>query len=78
MQQISLARPSAGHAVFVQTDNTSGNEVVAYQRAANGTLSENAAYPTGGLGGILAGIRAELTALYRAWRADADEQADDQ
>ena len=45
----------AKHAVFVQTDNPSGNQVVAYHRASDGTLAEVAAYPTGGLGGILAG-----------------------
>jgi Lactonase, 7-bladed beta-propeller len=44
-----------GGAVFVQTDNTAGNQVVAYQRAADGTLTQVAAYPTGGLGGVLAG-----------------------
>jgi len=44
-----------GHAVFVQTDNTAGNAVVAYSRAGDGTLTEAASYPTGGLGGVLAG-----------------------
>ena len=44
-----------GHAVFVQTDNTAGNSVVAYDRAADGTLTKAASYPTGGLGGVLAG-----------------------
>ncbi len=44
-----------GGAVFVQTDNTAGNQVVAYRRAENGTLTQVAAYNTGGLGGILAG-----------------------
>ncbi len=47
--------PGAHDAVFVQTDNTAGNQVVAYHRAANGTLSLAATYPTGGLGGQLAG-----------------------
>ena len=45
----------AGRAVFVQTDNTAGNQVVAYQRARGGSLTQAGAYPTGGLGGILAG-----------------------
>jgi 6-phosphogluconolactonase (cycloisomerase 2 family) len=45
----------ASHAVFVQTDNTSGNQVVAYHRAPDGTLSQAGTYATGGLGGILAG-----------------------
>jgi len=45
----------ASHAVFVQTDNTSGNQVVAYHRAPDGTLRRAGTYATGGLGGILAG-----------------------
>src|SRR5215471_10933085 len=36
----------ASHVVFVQTDNTAGNQVVAYRRAADGTLSFAAAYHT--------------------------------
>jgi 6-phosphogluconolactonase (cycloisomerase 2 family) len=45
-------RPQAQeHAVFVQTDNTAGNQVVAYDRAPNGTLTLAATYDTGGLGG---------------------------
>ena len=42
-------------AVFVQTDNTAGNAVAAYHRAADGTLTLAGTYPTGGLGGILNG-----------------------
>src|SRR5258708_5232416 len=45
----------AYHAVFVQTDNPAGNQVVAYDRASDGTLTQAAAYPTGGLGGQLSG-----------------------
>ncbi len=41
--------------VFVQTDNISGNQVVAYDRTPGGTLSFAHAYDTGGLGGQLAG-----------------------
>ncbi len=41
--------------VFVQTDNLAGNQVVAYDRAANGTLTQAGAYATGGLGGQLEG-----------------------
>jgi 6-phosphogluconolactonase (cycloisomerase 2 family) len=47
--------PGVGRAVFVQTDNLAGNQVVAYRRAGNGTLSLAGTYPTGGLGGQLAG-----------------------
>ena len=33
-----LGAGGATHAVFVQTDNPSGNQVVAYHRASDGTL----------------------------------------
>jgi len=45
---------SAG-AVFVQTDNLSGNQVVAYDRAGHGQLTLAGTYDTGGLGGQLSG-----------------------
>ena len=47
--------PGAVNAVFVQTDNSAGNAVVAYHRAPGGTLTLAGTYPTGGTGGILAG-----------------------
>jgi len=43
------------HAVFVQTDNVSGNQVVAYARTSAGTLVQAGVYDTGGLGGELEG-----------------------
>jgi 6-phosphogluconolactonase (cycloisomerase 2 family) len=51
--------PPQGPAVFVQTDNTAGNQVVAYQRSADGTLTQAATYATGGLGGVLAGSKVD-------------------
>ncbi|MFK0286710.1 lactonase family protein [Streptomyces sp. NPDC090499] len=42
-------------AVFVQTDGVNGNAVVAYSRAADGTLRQSGVYRTGGLGGVLDG-----------------------
>jgi 6-phosphogluconolactonase (cycloisomerase 2 family) len=60
----ATAHPGRGHfgfgggndrAVFVQTDNTAGNEVVAYHRSLSGALTEAGSYQTGGLGGQLAG-----------------------
>ena len=38
-------------AVFVQTDNIAGNQIVVYDRSADGTLTQAAVYGTGGLGG---------------------------
>jgi len=43
------------HAVFVQTDNTAGNQIVAYHRAPDGNLTLANTYDTGGLGGALNG-----------------------
>ena len=52
----------ADHAVFVQTDNTAGNRVVAYDRKADGTLIPAGSYATGDRGGILAGSVVDHTA----------------
>ena len=43
------------HAVFVQTDNVAGNQIVAYHRNHDGTLTLVGTYATGGLGGMLNG-----------------------
>jgi DNA-binding beta-propeller fold protein YncE len=59
----ALAAPAGHHhyhagaqgTVFVQTNNSAGNAVVAYHRNPNGTLNLAATYPTGGLGGRLGG-----------------------
>jgi 6-phosphogluconolactonase (cycloisomerase 2 family) len=50
----ALATATA-HAVFVQTDNLTGNQIVAYDRSAEGTLTKAGVYGTGGLGGELEG-----------------------
>jgi 6-phosphogluconolactonase (cycloisomerase 2 family) len=42
-------------AVFVQTDNLEGNQIVVYDQAWNGTLTPAGTYDTGGLGGALEG-----------------------
>ncbi len=47
------------HPVFVQTDNVAGNQVVAYDRAANGSLTLANTYATGGLGGVLNGSQVD-------------------
>jgi 6-phosphogluconolactonase (cycloisomerase 2 family) len=42
-------------AVFVQTDNVKGNQIVVYDRSSEGTLTQAGIYNTGGLGGALEG-----------------------
>ncbi len=57
-QQAAIGRhlsQGADHVVFVQTDNTAGNQIVAFHRADDGTLSPADTYDTGGLGGVLNG-----------------------
>ena len=49
----------AADAVFVQTDNPGGNQVVAYHRNADGTLVGAGVYSTGGLGGVLNGSQVD-------------------
>jgi len=50
------ATPSQQSApVFVQSDNTAGNTVVAYDRSADGSLHQAGVYQTGGDGGVLTG-----------------------
>jgi 6-phosphogluconolactonase (cycloisomerase 2 family) len=63
-------RPGTGPAVFVQTDNLSGNAVVAYHRHGNGHLTLAGTYPTGGLGGALDGSVVDHTASQGALTMD--------
>ena len=53
--QPTVADHGADHVVFVQTDDPAGNHVVAYDRHADGTLTFEHSYATGGLGGVLTG-----------------------
>ncbi len=48
--------------VFVQTDNLTGNTVVAYDRAADGSLHQAGVYRTGGNGGALTGAAVDFLA----------------
>jgi hypothetical protein len=47
--------PGQTPAVFVQTDNTAGNTIVAYTPTASGGLQQAGSYPTGGTGGATSG-----------------------
>jgi 6-phosphogluconolactonase (cycloisomerase 2 family) len=57
--------------VFVQTDNTAGNQIVAYDRAGDGSLTLAATYDTGGLGGALTGSVVDHLASQGALALDA-------
>jgi 6-phosphogluconolactonase (cycloisomerase 2 family) len=70
-QHQSNGFPGARHAVFVQTDNLSGNHVVAYHRAADGRLSKVRSYPTGGVGGALTGSAVDHLASQGSLNYDA-------
>lgn len=65
------AARGGGSAVFVQSDNTGGNTVVAYDRAADGRLVQAGVYPTGGLGGMLGGSAVDHLASERSLGYDA-------
>ena len=65
------AGTATGPAVFVQTDNTAGNQVAAYARASDGTLTLAGTYPTGGLGGQLAGSVVDHLASQGSLQYDA-------
>jgi 6-phosphogluconolactonase (cycloisomerase 2 family) len=73
---IAAASPSAGQVgavsgvVFVQNDDPAGNVVLAYDRAADGTLSLAGSFATGGNGGSLAGAVVDRTASQGALVAD--------
>lgn len=53
--QHSRGWPSGQRVVYVQSDNTAGNQVIVYRQAADGTLTQAGTYNTGGFGGVLAG-----------------------
>src|SRR5579863_1450818 len=61
----------ADHAVFVQTDNPAGNELVAYDRSGDGTLEREATYATGGVGGVLNGSAVDHLASQGSLAYDA-------
>src|SRR2546423_4119592 len=70
------AAPAGRHhdagAVFVQNDALTGNAVVAYDRADDGSLRQAGVFPTGGLGGALEGAVVDHTASQGALSADRE------
>ena len=70
------AAPAGRHhdadVVFVQNGALTGNTVIAYDRAADGSLRQAGSYPTGGLGGQLTGSVVDHTASQGALAADRE------
>ena len=61
------------NAVFVQTDGLSGNQIVAYDRADDGTLTQVGVYNTGGRGGQLTGSVVDHTASQGSLTYDSSD-----
>ena len=66
----SAPSSTATGVVFAQNDATDGNTVFAFDRAADGTLTQAGSFATGGLGGSLAGAVVDRTASQGALVAD--------
>ena len=70
----AAAAPGGGHGsgrvVFALTDNTAGNQVVAYDRVGDGRLKPAGSYSTGGVGGVLTGSVVDHTASQGALTYD--------
>ena len=64
--------PRPQRVVFVQTDNPAGNQVVAYDRGLNGTLTQAGTFDTGGLGGVLSGSEVDHLASQGSLAYDED------
>jgi len=63
------------HAVFVQTNDTAGNQVVVYRRGTSGELSFAGRYNTGGLGLALTGAVVDKLASQAGLAFDTAEHA---
>lgn len=65
----------ADHAVFVQTNELAGNQIAAYARSDDGSLSPAGTYRTGGLGGALGGAPSDKLASQGSLVFDARHDA---
>src|SRR5437763_3695778 len=68
----SASSSTATGVVFAQNDATDGNTVFAFDRAADGTLTQAGSFATGGLGGSLNGAVVDRTASQGALVADRE------
>lgn len=64
------AADSSGGAVFVQTNDPTGNSIDAYHRNGDGTIAFLKSYPTGGLGGRELGAGSDPIATQGSLRLD--------
>ena len=53
------ASPDPGHAVFLETDQVSGNQILSYDRSTDGSVSYAGTFATGGDGATAAGATAD-------------------
>jgi 6-phosphogluconolactonase (cycloisomerase 2 family) len=63
--------PTPAGVVFAQNDSVAGNEVIAYDRTAQGALTQVGRYATGGDGGVLSGSVVDHVASEGALAYDA-------
>ena len=68
---VFAAGGGGSNAVFVETNGTTGNAILAYRRADDGTLTQVANYPTGGLGGAASGAAVDPLASQGALGYDS-------
>lgn len=67
----TAAPREAGGAVFVQTNEPAGNEIVAFARGSDGSLTRTATFPTGGLGAVQSGAVVDSLASQGSLALDA-------
>lgn len=73
--RVSSAVAGPRHAtVFVQTDDPAGNQIVAFDRNADGTLTRAGTYATGGDGGVESGAVVDSLASQGSLTYDAEHQ----
>ncbi len=64
----------SSQAVFVETNGTNGNAILAYHRGEDGALTQLATYPTGGLGGAAVGAAVDPLASQGALAYDQNQR----
>jgi DNA-binding beta-propeller fold protein YncE len=68
----TVAGRAADQALFVHTNDPAGNQIIAYGRGGDGSLTRLAAYPTGGRGAAQQGAPADPLASQHSLVHDPD------